>query len=102
MLSVLPITFVELVFGRFKFALVGLGHSTTASHALVQASRSSDVVQPQISVQSMASPNVHGLEPAGTTYEPYTWASVHSAPVGLWVTLSPGSNCVMCQSPCCV
>ena len=55
MLSVLPITFVELVFGRFKFALVGLGHSTTASHDLVQAFRSSVVVQPQIRVQSLAS-----------------------------------------------
>ena len=69
MLSVLPITFVELVFGRFKFALVGLCHSTTASHALMQASRSSDVVQPQI--------------------------SVHSSPVGLCVTRSPGWNCVI-------
>ena len=70
MLSVLPITFVELVFGRFKFALVGLGHSTTASHALVQASRSSVVVQAQISVQSLTSPNLNGVGPAGTTYEP--------------------------------
>jgi hypothetical protein len=91
---------------RVGFQIVGevipLCHNTTASHALVQASRSSVVVQAQISVQSLASPIVHGLGPAGITYEPYTWTSVHSAPVGLWVTLSPGSNCVMCQSPCCV
>jgi len=48
---------------RVRFQIVGeivpLGHSTTASHALVQASRSSVVVQPQISVQSLARPRHH-------------------------------------------
>ena len=50
MLSVLPVAFVKLVFGGIKFALVKC-HNTTVSHALVQASRSSVVVQAQISVQ---------------------------------------------------
>jgi len=65
MLSVLPVAFVKLVFGGTKFALVKC-HSTTASHALVQASRSSVVVQAHISVQSLASACDSGQPPGFT------------------------------------
>jgi hypothetical protein len=45
------------VWVRFQIVweVIPLCHNTTASHALVQASRSSVVVQAQISVQSLAS-----------------------------------------------
>ena len=70
--NVFSAVIVHAEYVRVGFQIVGevipLCHSTTASHALVQASRSSVVVQAQISVQSLA--GACNRQPPGFTYEP--------------------------------